>query len=208
MGDLVSADGRINKNIKDRTNKGIGLISKIFNILQSVSFGTFSFEIALVLRNAILINGILTNVETWHNVGKADIAEIERVDKLFFMKLFEAPSSTPAVAFYLETGSVPLSVVIKIRRLMYLHAILRRPKNDMVRRVFSIQWNNPLQGDWVLLIKMDLLDFELPCDFNWVSSKTKETYKRIVKEKATTFTLQELLHKKQGYSELKELFVI
>ena len=205
LGDLVSADGRNNKNIKDRSNKGIGLISKIFNILHSVSFGTHSIDIALVLRNSILLNGILTNSETWHNVSKTDIEEIERVDKLFFLKLFEVPSSTPAVSFYLETGSVPISVVIKVRRLMYFHSILRHTKNDLVKRVFKIQWNSPLQGDWVHLVKTDLFDFDLPCDLIWVSSITKGAFKRIVKKKAETFTLRTLLCKKERYSKLSDL---
>ena len=54
-----------------------------------------------------------------------------------------------------------------------------------------MQWNNPIQGDWVPLIKIDLHDFDLPYHLDWVSSKAKETFKRIVKEQATTSTLQE-----------------
>ena len=39
LGDLISADGRNTSNIKNRVNKGLGLVTQIMDILKSVSFG-------------------------------------------------------------------------------------------------------------------------------------------------------------------------
>ena len=50
LGDLLSSDGRNTKNIRNRISKGIGLISQIINLLESVSFGPHYFEIAMLLR--------------------------------------------------------------------------------------------------------------------------------------------------------------
>ena len=164
LGDIISADGKNTKNIKDRTAKGIGLMSQIFNILNSVSFGSYTFQISLLLRNLILVNGMLTNAETWYNLTAAELKDFEKIDRLFFMKLFEVPRSTPMIAFYLEMGSLPLRVMIKVRRLIYLHTILRSPKTGMLYRVFIIQWKFPAPGDWILQVMDDLMDFDLPCD--------------------------------------------
>ena len=60
LGDIVRADGRNSSNIKSRVSKGLGIIAQIMTILETVSFGASYFEIALSLREAKLINGILT----------------------------------------------------------------------------------------------------------------------------------------------------
>ena len=61
LGDVLSADGKNTKNISERISKGLGIISQIFNLLENISFGSHVFEIAALLRNSMLINGILTN---------------------------------------------------------------------------------------------------------------------------------------------------
>ena len=102
LGDLITADGKNIRNIKDRTSKGLGLISQIFSVIKLTSFGNCTYEIALLLRNSILISGMMTNVETWYNIKESDIDEFEKIDKLYLLKLFEAPRSTPSVALFLE----------------------------------------------------------------------------------------------------------
>ena len=205
LGNIISADGKNTKNIKDRTAKGIGLISQIFNILNSVSFGSYTFQISLLLRNLILVNGMLTNAETWYNLTAAELKDFEKIDRLFFMKLFEVPRSTPMIAFYLETGSLPLWVMIKVRRLIYLHTILRSPKTGMLYRVFIIQWKFPAPGDWILQVRDDLMDFDLPSDLEWLSRKSANVFKTLVKKKARLFAFQELESKKETYKKLKSL---
>ena len=49
------------KNIRKRVGKGLGIISQIISILETVSFGMYYFEIAMTLREFMFVNGILTN---------------------------------------------------------------------------------------------------------------------------------------------------
>ena len=58
LGDILSSDGKNTKNIK-----GVGIMANIFNLLDTITCGQFYFEIAVLLRNSMLINGILTNAE-------------------------------------------------------------------------------------------------------------------------------------------------
>ena len=125
LGDILSSDGKNAKNIKDRISKGIGIISQIMNIIDEVSFGPYLFEIAMLLRESILINGITTNAEIWYNFSESDEQEFENLDKLFFKRLLRVPRSTPTEAYFLEMGAIPISITIKARRLNYLHSILR-----------------------------------------------------------------------------------
>ena len=71
LGDILSCDGKNTKNIKDRISKGVGIIANIFNLLEVISFGQYHFEIAVLIRNTMLIiNGTLTNAEVWYEANQ------------------------------------------------------------------------------------------------------------------------------------------
>jgi hypothetical protein len=130
LGDLISGDGKNKKNIEKRISKGLGIISQILNLLELVSFGKHYMEIALLLRESMFINGVLFNAEVWYGLTKAEINEFEKLDRLLLRKILAVPFSTPQEAFYLELGIVPISVVIKIRRLQYLHNLVNRKEKE------------------------------------------------------------------------------
>ena len=80
LGDIISNDGTNTENISARVSKGMGMLSKIKSILESVSFGSHYFKIALLLRESLLLNGILTNSESWYGLSKSEISQLEKVD--------------------------------------------------------------------------------------------------------------------------------
>ena len=61
LGDVISSDGTNTLNIKKRISKGNGILAQLKGILDTVSFGVHYFKIALLLRESILLNGVLTN---------------------------------------------------------------------------------------------------------------------------------------------------
>ena len=63
LGDVISADGKNTENIKSRVSKGLGIVSQIMNLMEMVTFGEHYFEIGMLLRESMLINGILTYSE-------------------------------------------------------------------------------------------------------------------------------------------------
>ena len=50
-------------------------------------------HIALMLRQAMLINGILFSSETWSDVKEADIKLLEDVDEFFLRSVFKSHSN-------------------------------------------------------------------------------------------------------------------
>ena len=66
LGDTIRDDGKNDSNIRNRVNKGLGIVTKIMDILKTVTYGEQYFEIAATLREAELINGILTNADVWY----------------------------------------------------------------------------------------------------------------------------------------------
>ena len=94
------------------------------NLMEMVNFGDHYFEIGMLLRESMLINGILTNSEVWYNLLKVEIKELEDIDKLLLRRLLQVPESTPGEAYFLELGILPIEVIIKARRINYLYYLL------------------------------------------------------------------------------------
>ena len=126
LGDIIPRDGKNKLNIESRVAKGLGIVSQIMDTLKSTSFGEHYFEMAVALRESMLVNGILTNCDVWYGLTDTDVGHLEEVDRLLFKQVLGVPSSCPIQAFYLEMGCLPISVIIKSRRLNYLHYLVSR----------------------------------------------------------------------------------
>ena len=63
LGDIISTDGSNMKNILSRKAKAFGITKQILAILEEVCFGSFQFEVAMILRASLFLNSILTNCE-------------------------------------------------------------------------------------------------------------------------------------------------
>ena len=203
LGDIISSDGKNRLNIENRVAKGLGIVSEIMDMLKTVSFGVHYFEIATTLRESKLINGILTNCDVWHGVTKTDVNQLEEIDKLLLRQIFNVPSACPVEALYLELGCIPIGLVIKSRRLNYLHYLVSRKDDEMLKQFFLAQWNYPSpRGEWTEQTRLDLDEFEITDDLKWIKSKSKFAFKKLVKAKAKELTLE--LNKRQG--KMKNLY--
>ena len=148
LGDVISCDGRNTKNIKKRISKGLGIITEILHLLEMVSLGEHFMEIATLFREALFVNAIIKNAEIWYGLSLSEIEEFEKLDRLLLRKILQVPVSTPQESFYLELGIMPIGVLIKARRINFLHYLLSRDEEEMLFQVFITQWRNPCKGDW------------------------------------------------------------
>ena len=104
------------------------------------NFGSHYFKIALLLRESLLLNGILTNCESWYGLTDKEVAQLESVDLEFFRSLFSVPKTVPTAGIYLETGCYRIGTLIKIRRLNFLHAMVKLEKSEMLSKFLHRQW--------------------------------------------------------------------
>ena len=63
LGEIISNTGNIDENIQARINKGNGTVNTIISLLEEISFGNHYFEMALLFRNSMLINSLLSSSE-------------------------------------------------------------------------------------------------------------------------------------------------
>ena len=136
LGDIISNDGRNIKNIKARVSKGKGINSKILTMLEGIPFGNFYFEVAIILRNSLLVSSLLCNSEAWYNVTKAELELLEFVDVILLRSILRAPKATPKEMLYLELGCVPFRELVRKRRLSFLYYILHDKPDSMVYKFF------------------------------------------------------------------------
>jgi hypothetical protein len=115
LGDIIHQDGSLKATIAQRRSKGNGIVAEILSILDEIPLGSNKVEIGLMLREAMLINGILFNSEAWHGVTKKDIKQLERIDETLLRGIVKAHSKTPTEFLYLEMGVLPLRWVIAQR---------------------------------------------------------------------------------------------
>ena len=95
LGDIVHSSGRNQATIEDRRDKGFAIVGKILAIIDETPLGKYKMEIGLKLRQEMLLNGILFNIEAWHNVTEKDIKMLEAVDEHLLRSLVKAQSKTP-----------------------------------------------------------------------------------------------------------------
>ena len=77
LGDVISSTGKNEKNILNKANQGVGSVSQIFSMLSQVSLGHFHFEIALVMRDSILISKLVASSEIWYDVSKQEYKNLK-----------------------------------------------------------------------------------------------------------------------------------
>ena len=139
MGDIISTDGKNIKNIKARVNKGKGISRKILSILEGIPFGRLYYQVAVLLRNSLLVSSLLCNSEAWFGLTDKELNLLESVDIAFLRSILMAPKSTPKEMFYLELGILPLRELIRERRLNFLHYILKQGPNSISFKIFEVQ---------------------------------------------------------------------
>ena len=205
LGDVISKDGKNTKNVEARTSKGLGILGHIMDVLKRVNFGGHYFKIAITLREAMLVGGILTNSEVWYGLKTKDIEKLEEIDRLLLRQIFQVAHSCPIEALYLETGTIPFRFIIKARRLNYLHHILTRNHDEMISKIFYAQWENVTKNDWAEQIKDDLSEFGLSHNLAEIRSCKKSTFKNKIRKRSRELAFDYLMKLKRGHSKLDDL---
>ena len=67
------------------------------------------------------------------------------------------------------------------------------------------QWNYPVKNDWTTQVRSDLEDLNFNVDLTDLKSKSKTTFKKIVKLKIKEFSLDYLNNLKEKHSKMENL---
>ena len=201
LGDKLHRDGNNKRNIEARVAKGHGKVKTILMMLKEAPLGRARIQAGLIMREAMLINGILYNSEAWHGVTAADMAALERVDEALLRGVVGGHSKLPLPALYLECGAVPIRFIIMSRRIMYLHTIMNRGETEIIRKIYNAQKTNKTKGDFADLVKQDLHKLNITETEEEIQRMPKKSLKDAVKEKVKIAAFKHLMTKKTSKTE-------
>ena len=205
LGDIISCDGTNDLNILNRVSKGHGKITQIMNMLDRVTLGSHYFRIALMLRESLFLNSILTNAEAWYGLSNKQVDQLEMVDRILLRNCLDTPVSTPVEALYLELGIFRIGTIIKARRINFLHTLLSTSEKEMTYKVLLAQWNHPVKQDWTEQVREDLSEFRIEPNLDSLKNKSSNAFKKFVKIKASEYEFRKLMELKQKHSKMDSL---
>ena len=135
LGDVIQKTGNIQATINKRKDKGTGIVAEILSIINEIPLGRHRVDVALRLREAMLLNGILYNSEAWHGMTDAHIATLESLDLSLLRGILNAHAKTTKEFLYLETGVVPIKWILAQRRITFLKHILSRDDSELLKKI-------------------------------------------------------------------------
>ena len=205
LGDIISSDGKQTKNVLARTNKGLGIINQIIQILDSVFFGKYHFEVAMILRSSLLLSSILLNSEAWVNLSDKDVRSLEQTDENLLGKILGCDSNTSNVFKYLELGVCPIRFEIMKRKILFLQYILKQDKEAMIFKVLQATKENQIKNDFVQTCEKYLKNLKINMDFKEIGDMTTGMFKKLVKSKTIKAAFEYLIEKKNDQKKIRDI---
>ena len=206
LGDFLSTRANSKDTIETRKARGYSILSEISAMLKDVPMGNQRTNIGLQLRKAWFHNSCLANSEVWTGINNNDLNDLAIIDNKILRAITGSQSKVPVEMLFLETGQIPISHVISVRRIMYWHTILKRHNDELIFQIYMAMKETPLNGDWIKLLEEDLEKVGLSLeDENRVSNLTKSTFKKEIKKKITELSKFELECVKMSHEKVRTI---
>ena len=189
FGDIISQDMKNTLNIKEKNNKAVGIVKKISTCLYERPYGRHTFRAAKLLREGLLLGSMLNNCESWVNITKCDLDNLEKPDTMVQRSILTNYGNPSKVFMSLELGVIPVKFVIMEKRLNFLKYILGENISSMIRQVYEALKGDSRKGDFVSLIKTDMEELSIEITEEEIVSLKKTDWKKYVNEiiKGTAF---------------------
>ena len=209
LGDMLAANGSNNELILDRVKKAKAVIISILSLCSAINLGHHCFKVLLLLYSVVFLASVLFNAQTWTNLTKTQVNQLQTVQLKFLKRMVKTPNSTPNAFTFLELGVLPIEYEIHKRQLVFLHHILTLPKSDPVYKLYEKQKLLKYEKNWANNISSLLLTYSL--DSEDVASMSKITWKNKVTSSITSCALKSLqetcLNQTKTYMHTYETFM-
>ena len=186
LGDIKCYEGTQNACIANRISSGMGVINEIKFLVKQEAFIDQSLEISIRLVETILIPKVIYACETWTNLTKKNINDLERLQKDALTLINGLPKSTPYDGLIYECGLMPMEYRIKEKRLLYLQKILKMNENRMTKMVYDEQKRLNFPNCWYEEVMNDLNTLNITLNEKEIGNLSKEQWKTIVRNKYIT----------------------
>ena len=138
-------------------------------------------------------------------MNKTDLKDLEILDHKILKTILGAHSKVPIEQLYLETGSLPISVVIIVRRMSYLHTILKKHDDESVKKIYNAQKESPCKGDWINLVENDWKTLGIDLTDETIANMNKNEFKKVIKTKAQQHAFYVLTNMQNKHKKVKHI---
>ena len=206
LGQIISRDGSNVQNVENRANKGLGTVNKIVTTLENTPGGKYHFELAVIMRNALLISSMISCSEVWYHVTEWEYRKLEQTDEILLKKILNCSNQVSYEMTYLVLGLMPIRFIILLRRIIYLQQILKQKhRNTLLFKFFDAQLENQTKNDWVTQTVKDLEKVDINLELDEIEKMSDEDYEELCKTKVKKEAFKYLIEKKNKSETRKQI---
>ena len=156
------------------------MISTVKAIGSPRNFGTLAVQTRFKLVNAVIMQGILYNVEVVPHLDQEELKQLESMQHNILTRMIEVPISTPYMGMLLETGMWTMEARVNYKKLMLYHNIINSDEKRVIKKILEIQKKEVRKTTWYASIKEMLRVYNIEKTAEEVQ---KSEWKKEVKEK-------------------------
>ena len=157
------------------------------------------------MREAMLVNGILGNSESWINITQKDIEDLDKPDTILKRKILSLSGNPSKCFMFLELGILPVKYVLMKKRMQFLHYILNENIDSMIVQVYNALREDHRKSNFVQLTNFDRQDLDIELTDEDIQTIPKITWKKYIKEKVNTLALEDLNYQNSGKEKTKNI---
>lgn len=202
---IIQSDGKNDLNIKDKTDKAVGNVKRIMNALTERPYGRHAFQAALLMRQAMLLGGLLTNAESWNHITEANLTKLAMPDTMLHRSLLSTTGNPSKVFMCLELCVIPVKYVIMTKRINFLHYIISENMTSTLRQVYEAMKCESRKGDFHYLVTKDLKDLNIDMSENDIQKHSKKAWKMFITKKVREYVLNHLVEENSKLDNTKEI---
>ena len=202
LGDIIADNGKIDENIEDRRLKVNGVVAEIRSIMMEAE-EDMEILAAKQYYEGIVKNKLLYNCETWINMTKTNLDELEKIQNNSIKRLLRIPFSTPSMGLLYELKLPTVKASINQRKLMYYHKLINNEKSlasSILKQQETIQSNHFLKET-----RQNLQYYNIHYEANEIKEMSKEQWKNIIHTAINETDTTEIMEICQKSSKCKNL---
>ena len=144
----------------------------------------------ITYHHTIILSKLLLNAETWSQLTKKNIADLETVQNSALKRLLKLPITTPTAILRSELGIWSIESQLMYKKLSYLRRLLNL-NNNVTKQVLMEQMNLP-GPTWVSEVKSILSTLNIKKSHEDIKNCSKYKWKNEVKKAIVKLELSKL----------------
>ena len=175
--------------IETRAAATRGTTAELNAILSEIPDST-TMKAIISYHHVIILSKLLLNAETWSNLTKKNVADLETAQNTALKRLLKLPNTTPTAILRSELGIWSIESQLMYKKLSYLHRLLNLD-NNVTKQVLLEQMNLP-GPTWVREVESILITLNINKSHEDIKTCSKYQWKNEVKTAIIKFELSEL----------------